>query len=105
MPPVGVGGRGYTLMGVPRPRVPKPATLSASSTPSSVVIQFATADLVERIDLHRTALARLSSDVGTMGPPIAAIVPAGGAWPVYARYGRSLVAAVLVPRNRLGCTR
>lgn len=85
-PPVEVGGRGYTLMGIPRPRVPKPPVLSAAAaSPTSVTIMLAPAgDPVERVDLHRTALARLSGDVGTMGSPITTLVPAGSTWPDYA---------------------
>lgn len=77
-PPAETGGRGYALYGIPRPRVPKPASVSAaavSGTAVSIAVR-AGAD-VGRVDLHRTALARLSGDVGAMGPAITTLTAAG----------------------------
>ena len=85
-PPVEAGGRGYTLMGIPRPRVPRPPVLSAAAaSPTGVTLRVIPGgDPVERVDLHRTPLARLSGDVSTMGPAITTLVPAGSTWPDYA---------------------
>jgi hypothetical protein len=77
-PPVTVGGRGYTLMGIPRINAPRPPALSASANGgASVTVHVAptAADAVARVDIHRTALARLASDVGSMGPAITSLTP------------------------------
>lgn len=77
-PPVAVGGRGYALYGIPRPHVPKPASVSAapvSATAVSVTVRAGAG--VDRVDLHRTALARLTGDVGAMGPAVTTLTAAG----------------------------
>jgi hypothetical protein len=83
-PPIEVGGRGYTLIGIPRPRVPKAPGLAVSTSAATITVQLsAPTDVVERIDVHRTTLARLSGDVGTMGPPVSTLAPVGDAWPAF----------------------
>jgi hypothetical protein len=84
-PPVEVGGRGFQLMGIPRARVPAAPTLTVSrSSPTTVTVRVAApVDLVERVDVHRTAVARLAGDIGTMGPPVATLTPTGDGFADY----------------------